>query len=264
MHNILNEKVEKVKILNRYIHELPFIISIPHSGLYITKEMKSKLRKNVILANVDWYLPELYSFLEKLGFTVIINNISRYVIDCNRNPTKIGCNKYTESLIYTKTTFNKEMYREAPSKLEINYRVSNFYETYHKILKREILEKLKYHDKVYLIDLHSFGKQIKKDIILGNSNGKTMNKELFHYITKLFIDNGFSVGINNPFSGGYITKYYGDKNKRCESLQIELSYKSYIDKRLFHEEELPYVNKKIMQSCKKRLESIFNEIRNIK
>lgn len=50
MHKILNEKIEKVKILNGNIHKLPFIISIPHSGLYLTNNMNSKLKENVILS----------------------------------------------------------------------------------------------------------------------------------------------------------------------------------------------------------------------
>ncbi len=29
--------------------------------------------ENVILTNIDWYLPQLYEFLGDMGFTVIIN-----------------------------------------------------------------------------------------------------------------------------------------------------------------------------------------------
>ena len=225
--------------------------------------MNNKLKENVILANMDWYLPELYSFLEELGFTVVINNISRYVIDSNRNIEKLNYEKYTESLIYKKTTFNKEIYNKPLAQVEIDYRIDNFYKPYHETLKKEIKKKLTHFNKVYLIDLHSFGKQIGKDIVLGNNNGKTMNKELFYKIYKLFTNNGFQVAINNPYSGGYIIKHYGNKSQQCESLQIEISYSSYIDKRLFYEEELPKINNEIMQYCKKRLKNIFNEIKNI-
>lgn len=115
-----------------------------------------------------------------------------------------------------------------------------------------------------MLDLHSFGKEVGADIILGNNNGKTMNENLMYYINELFVKNDFSVVTNNPFRGGNITKHYGDKNGSCESLQIELSYNSYIDKRNIFEEELPNIDKEVMQNCKKRLKTTFAEIRKIK
>lgn len=58
----------------------------------------------------------------------------------------------------------------------------------------------------------------------------------------------FVDAVNNPYKGGYITKHYGDKNKQCESLQIEISYQSYIDKRVFDEEEYPTINNNVMNT----------------
>lgn len=263
MHKILDKKTKTLNVINNNVNKLPFVISIPHSGLYLTSEMNNKLKKDAILANMDWYLPELYSFLEELGFTVVINNISRYVIDPNRDINSINSENYTKSLIYKKTTFGKEMYKDILLQEETDSRINNFYKKYHETLERIISEKLTHFNKIYLIDLHSFGKQIKKDVVLGNDNGRTMNEQLFQHIQKLFIANGFDVAINNPFSGGYITKHYGDKNQRCESLQIELSYYSYIDKRTFYEEELPSINTDIMKNCQERLKKIFSEISKI-
>ena len=117
---------------------------------------------------------------------------------------------------------------------------------------------------IYIIDLHSFGKNIGADIVLGNDNGRTMREEVFSNITNLFTDNGFRVAVNNPYKGGYITKHYGDKNKQCESLQIEISYQSYIDKRVFNEEEYPNINNNVMNTCQKKLRKIFCDISKIR
>lgn len=259
LRKLLDNNTEIIKVINENVNKLPFVISIPHSGLYITKEMNKKLN-NVILANMDWYLPELFEFLEKLGFTMVINNISRYVIDPNRDINITNNESYTKSLIYKKTTFDREMYKIPLNKKEIEDRIKRFYENYHNTLNRLIAEKLKWFNKVYLIDLHSFGKQIESDVVLGNDNGNTMNKELVQYINNLFVYNGFSVSVNNPFNGGYITKHYGKTHGKCESLQIELSYFSYIDKRKFYEEEFSYINKDVMNDCQLRLQKIFEKI----
>ena len=76
--------MDKIEIWNNSKNITPIIVSIPHSGTYIPQNMKNKLIDNVVLANMDWYLPDLYSFLKDLEITTIINNVSRYVIDPNR------------------------------------------------------------------------------------------------------------------------------------------------------------------------------------
>lgn len=50
MYKLLNRKIEPIKIINENIHNFPFVISIPHSGLYITKQMAINLKSDVILA----------------------------------------------------------------------------------------------------------------------------------------------------------------------------------------------------------------------
>lgn len=75
-----------VLVENERRNEIPAVISIPHSGEYITPQMQKALRKDVLLPNMDWYLKELYGFLSQLGYTVVANNMSRYVADPNRSP----------------------------------------------------------------------------------------------------------------------------------------------------------------------------------
>ena len=256
MRKIINRDIKSVIVINED-SKLPFVISIPHSGLYITKEMNDKLNDTIILSNSDWYLNDLYSFLEELGFTIIINNINRYVIDPNRELIMDSTDNYSSSLIYMKTTFFKDIYKVSPTEEDINNRINNYYKVYHNELQKQIDNKLKVFDKVYLIDLHSFGKDIDKDIVLGDNNHKTMEKKIFNIIKNCFIDNGFTISDNIPYKGGYITKKYGLCNSKCESIQIELSYKKYIDNREFNEEELPQVNKYLMEETKNKLRKVF-------
>lgn len=90
MIQLLNSKTKKIQTFNLTNNKLPFVISIPHSGIYISERMNSKLLDNVIFSSMDWYLPKLYSFLNELGFTTIINNVSRYEIDVNRDMKNKG------------------------------------------------------------------------------------------------------------------------------------------------------------------------------
>ena len=260
MRKILNDNIPKISIINENLHVHPFIFSIPHSGIYLTEQMATELHNDVILANTDWYLPECYSFLHDQGYTILINNVSRYVIDPNRSIEASEISDNHRPLIYTKTTFGKEMYSAALSREETSSRIREFYQTYHTALQRLITEKQKRFEKVYLIDLHSFGKEIDADVVLGNGNGSTMQRYTLHSFKNAFSDEGFRTALNDPYGGGFITKHYGAKDSPCESLQIELSYNAYICNRDFTEEECPSIDLFLMTNCQRKLRRVFARI----
>ena len=255
--------MQKIETFNLHKHDFPFVISIPHSGEYITPKMKSNLQDNVIFSNIDWYLPKFYYFLKEMGFTTIINRVSRYVIDVNRGlEQRDKENNYTKNLVYTKTTFGNEIYKSEISNSEIEDRINQFYIPYHQMINQAIQEKLKYFNKVYLIDLHSFGRDLRADIILGNGNGKTTNKAFLEQIEKMLNKEGFRVKNNELYSGGYITKYYGSKRGRCETLQMELWYGTYIEKRDFANEEFPNINEELFLETQQRIRNFFEALKN--
>lgn len=262
MNKILNENTERIKTINLSNNKFPIIITIPHSGVYLTKKMNDNLIDNIILPNMDWYLPELYMFLEEMNFTVIINNVSRYVIDPNRDINKENKNNdnYTKNYIYYKTTFGKEMYKIEPDSDEVKSRISEFYNPYHQLIEKAINDKLKHFDTVYLIDLHSFGKDISADIVLGNDNGKSTSNSFIQIVNCLLKTAGFKVKNNTPYSGGFITQYYGLKFPNCEALQIELWYQSYIAKKEFGEEEFPEINQKLFKEAQDKMKSFFEKL----
>ncbi len=263
MIKILNDKTDKIKTFNLTNHKLPFVISIPHSGIYISERMKNKLLDNVIFPSMDWYLPELYSFLEELGFTTIINNVSRYEIDPNRDAKNrnIG-DSFIHNLIYTKTTFGDDIYAKELEANNIDYRIDEFYIPYHQAINDALQEKLKYFDKVYLIDLHSFGKNLDVDFILGNNDGKTTSNEFIQRVEKLLTDEGYSFKENTPYRGGYITKHYGNEIQNCEALQIEIWYGAYINKENVKNEQFPRINEKIFKDAQERMKRFFKNFKN--
>lgn len=258
MVKILNENIDKIETINLNNHKLPVIISIPHSGIYLSKNMYDNLLDNIILPNMDWYLPQLYTFLKELDFTIIINNVSRYVIDPNRSISSEIKEQgtYIDNFVYTKTTFGKEMYKIKLNKEEIENRINEFYNPYHQTIQKAIDSKLKHFNKVYLIDLHSFGRDVSADIVLGNDNGNTTSDSFLQIVNKLLLDEGFKVKNNKPYSGGYITKHYGNKSS-CEALQIELWYQTYINKRDFKEEELPDICQELFENAQHNMKNFF-------
>lgn len=251
--------MNNIEIWNEKNNKIPVIISIPHSGTHIPEIMKKKLISETTLSNMDWYLTELYSFLKDMGYTTIINNISRYVIDPNREIIDSQNESYTRNYIYTKTTFGQEIYKKSINKKEIEYRINEYYKPFHNAIEQEIKHKLNKFNKVYLLDLHSFGKELDNNIVLGNRNGETSSKEWTDLITTCLEKHEFKVGLNQPHSGGFITRKYAKNN--VETMQIEISYKKYIENRTFLNEEFPKIDRKLFSQTQQKLKETFEEIR---
>ena len=147
------------------------------------------------------------------------------------------------------------MYHAELEDKEINIRIEKYYNPYHQALQELINYKLSRFNKIYLIDLHCFGKDVAEDIVLGNKKGKTFNKEYTLVIKNTLESLNFKVRLNNPYSGGYIIRKYA--NNKVETLQLELSYKKYIDNRNFVNEEFPKINKKLFTETQKKLRNFF-------
>lgn len=252
------------EVYNKESSTYPLVISLPHSGQAIPEQVRRRMLPKVVLPNMDWFLPELYAFFIPMGVTVLKNNISRYVADPNRNPEITGNGKYSQTIVYQKTTWNRPMY-ETPLRLrEIAERIQNYYLPYHKALKELLEQKLERFGKAYLLDLHSFASfsdDVEENIVLSNNCFQTSSKGYFYLIKQQLQQSGFSVSENRPFKGGYITKYYGTVfGEKVESVQLELRYHQYIDDRYFGEEELCEWKEPVFASARERLSRAFQEI----
>lgn len=256
--NIEAVNIERPKILS------PVIASIPHGSSCITSEMKNSMIQNVLLTNNDWFLNDLYDFLYKLNITKISANYSRYVVDVNRNINKKHIEgDYTESLIYHKTTFSKNIYKNSLPNIVVENRIKEFYEPYHTCLLNEINNSLKEWNKVYLLDLHSFYAQSTADVVLGTCGGSTCSYEFFHSVYKAFVDEGFTVKVDEKgLKGGYIVSHYSSI-ENVEAIQIEIRYTTYIEDRYFGEEEVYHKDDILFNKTKERLERVLKNIMKI-
>src|SRR6476659_3852912 len=144
----------------RYRHGTSaLIVSMPHVGTFIPHGVGSALSDCAARRpDTDWHLPRLYDFLGELGATVIVANLSRYVIDVNRPPD--GANLYpgrdTPRLCPTDTFDQRPLYRdEGPGEEEIARRRDAVWSPYHRRLEREIDRVRAEHGIAVLWDAHS-------------------------------------------------------------------------------------------------------------
>lgn len=238
------------------------IASIPHGSSQITPELIKIMKPDIVLPNNDWFLNEFYSFLEKLNITTVSANYSRYVIDVNRNISlKNQGEDYTKSLVYQKTTFGREIYNIPLSEETIINRIDNIYIPYHNRLSEEINASLAIYRKSFLVDLHSFYIQSTKDVVLGTCHGMSCSSEFLEVVQNAFVEEGFTVSVDEKgLSGGHIISKYGSWNN-VEAIQIELRYTTYLENRMFGEEEVTSRNDELFTDAQIRLARVFQSIK---
>ncbi|MEL7350278.1 MAG: N-formylglutamate amidohydrolase [Cyanobacteria bacterium P01_A01_bin.116] len=223
--------------------ELPIVANLPHSGLQVPEHIAEHFTPEQLqsLPNSDWHLQELYQWLPALGVTMMQANYSRYVVDLNRALKPPFFGSFWSAVVPEQTAFKKAIYTRKPSPQAVRDRIDEYYTPYHQQLAALLNEKIAQFGRVYLLDLHSFMGLITDDVCLGNANGRTCSAQLMQIVDDSFARQGYQVVQNKVFTGGYITRHYGQHYgqhrsqplnsqplKQLEALQIELHYPLYL------------------------------------
>lgn len=237
---------------------LPIVANLPHSGLHVPEEVAAQFTPEHLrsLPHSDWHLQELYSFLPSIGITVLQANYSRYVIDLNRALKPPFFGSFWSAAVAETTAFKQPVYARKPSPEDVRSRINEYYTPYHQKLTQLLNEKIDQFGQVYLLDLHSFLGLIPDDVCLGNANGQTCTARFIDQVSESFTQQGYQAVQNKVFSGGYITRHYGQQ-PLVEALQIELRYPLYLSDDQIETEAIPTWQSEKFAQAKARLQRIF-------
>ena len=247
----------------------PVLLSIPHSGTLFPKEIKNQYVPELIGQpdDTDWYLDKLYDFASEMGITVIQAIYSRWVIDLNRNPGNTAL--YDDGRIITSlctlTDFlGNPIYRDhqyEPDKTEIERRKKTYFWPYHHKIHEQIQKIKDEFGQVLFWDAHSIRRNVKTirkesfpDLILGDNDVKTANKNLINIALNQLGASYFKINHNHPFKGGYLTRSIGNPTQNIHALQLEMSKDLYMS-----DNETKYDNKKA-ESVKKLLMTTIQQL----
>ncbi|WP_103865604.1 MULTISPECIES: N-formylglutamate amidohydrolase [Aquimarina] len=223
---------------------VPIIISVPHSGTKFPKEIKKHYKKRMRkhIDDTDWYVDRLYEFAPLLGITVIKANLSRWVIDLNRDPESVPL--YNDNRLITSNTpitdfYGNKIYKSddhEPDQEEIKRRLDTYYWPYYRQIEALIEERKKQFDHVLLWDAHSIRHKVSTiqkdpfpDMILGNNDQKTAHPQLITTALQGLQSGEFDIHHNTPFKGGHITRYFGKPTNNVHTLQLEMNKILYMD-----------------------------------
>src|ERR1700678_2584208 len=136
--------------------DAPFIVSIPHAGTELLGFEPAFVNPWLARKDADWWLDALYDFVEPLGATLVRTQLSRSIIDVNRDPS--GASLYpgqaTTELCPTTTFDGEPLYHPGcePTAAEVASRRSAWFEPYHAALTAEIARLRATHPRVVLYD----------------------------------------------------------------------------------------------------------------
>jgi N-formylglutamate deformylase len=217
--------------------KLPFVLSLPHCSNRIPAELRGDLALNEVETeeSTDVGTAEIFGTLPAAA--VLWASWSRLAVDLNRNPAQRDRKGIVALIDYG----GRKVFRpdSLPNEEEVERRIQAYYWPYHHRLR----EALEIPAVRVLFDCHSLygvgpeeapDRGLKrKDITLSNNGDTdgcplpslgriTCATETLQVMKRAFEESGFSVSINRPYSGGYITTHYGHTRAGHGMLAVQI------------------------------------------
>jgi N-formylglutamate deformylase len=219
----------------------PLLLSIPHMGTHVPPAIAQRLTDEARrVPDTDWHLDRLYAFARELGASVLQATHSRYVVDLNRPPDNASLypGQATTSLCPTETFDGTPVYRagQGVGDAGMAQRRDTWWRPYHEQLRSELERIRAQHGVALLWDAHSIRSVLPRffegrlsDLNLGTAKGASCAPELEQRMHDLArAATGYSCVLNGRYTGGYITRHYGEPARGIHAVQLEMTQCSYM------------------------------------
>lgn len=234
----------------------PVLVSVPHAGTRVPPEVEPLLLADdaILRGDADLYVDRLYEGVVALGATLLRASISRFVIDLNRAPTDVdreavpdhpsaSASDARRGLIWRISTGGRLLLKRTLTLAELQHRIDQYYEPYHAVMRNELAGLREEFGFVILVDGHSMpsvgradhadsGRR-RADVVPGVQGGQSCHASVLGAAVEHFTERGFTVEVDKPYRGGYITRHYGHPQHNVHAIQIEVSRDLYMDEQSF-------------------------------
>ncbi|MBT3835035.1 N-formylglutamate amidohydrolase [Candidatus Peribacteria bacterium] len=217
----------------------PIILSLPHYSFSIPEELKENvlLSEEELFPYSDLYTDRIYKIPD--AYTVKSEGVSRVLLDVNRAPDDIS-KEYEggkDGVMVHKTWNGEQIYKIEPTEKQFESLIKKYHDPFHAEIDAYMA------DARFLIDCHSYtpvgppGKpdegKPRKDINLGNVNWTSCTREHTVFFRDFFERHGYSVSINDPYSGRYILGRHCHRKRiphfLVPGIQIEVNHGLYTE-----------------------------------
>lgn len=258
----------KLKIFEEYNCKdilYPLVLSSPHSGQTFPQEFLNTVSMNLddLRSNEDSFVDELILPASNKGIPLISMNISRAFVDVNRDKIEIDPNMYYNypnntdiqngircrvglGVIHRINAKRENIYDGLLNYFEVQNRILNVYDVYHKRLQQLIDKALKKFGFCFLLDCHSMPSKICSimqeskpiDFCLGTLFEQSCPSQISDFMKNSLEKHDYKVVSNCPYSGAFITFNYCQPRKNIYTMQIEMNRQIYMDENVHKKNKL--------------------------
>lgn len=236
----------------------PLVVSVPHAGQEFPQEFlhATALSKSQLRQNEDLFVNEMVAALAEEGIPVLTMQIGRAFIDANRDKIEVDAKMFYNypadqiaiennrcrfglGLIHRIDAENHPIYNGLLSYQEVQARIKNVYDVYHKRLQQLINKCVKKFGYCMVLDCHSMPSKIcsiipdspQIDFCLGDLFSQSCPPQFTVFLQQELQDKGYMVTTNVPYSGAFITFNYCQPRKKIYTMQLEINREIYADEK---------------------------------
>jgi N-formylglutamate deformylase len=224
------------------------VFASPHSGDVYPQTFRtaSTLSAAQLRRNEDMFVDRLVAGAVAAGAPLLRARFPRCYVDVNRAPDELPqawCDTPIKEtaraqagigVVPTHIGERAPIYKRLPRRADAKARLESLYHPNHDALSGLIADAQAHFGQALLIDCHSMpgfapmGSR-RPDIVLGDRFGQSCHAETLSNIRHILQSEGFSVAVNYPYAGGYVTQNYGRPDKGVETVQIEINRDLYLN-----------------------------------
>ncbi len=229
--------------------KLPVLISVPHGGDKTPTEISEQvcLSPKDLLADSDAFTREIYGISESVA-AFVDTPCARAFIDLNRDTNDLPPTN-PDGVVKTATCHGKAIYTPGNelSPKNIALLLDKYYRPYHHKIRQILVEQPEIQLALDCHSMEAIGPAISPDrgqkrpsICLGTNQGQSCSLNTAEKLARCFQIafelNPTEITIDMPFSGGFITRTYG--NQSTPWVQIEMSRNLYLAEPWFDKSQL--------------------------
>lgn len=216
----------------------PLVITVPHAGTSLAGLDDQFVSPWLARLDTDWWIPDLYDFARDYGASLITTDISRSVIDMNRDPS--GASLYpgqaTTDLCPTTSFDGAPLYHANAPAIDSEARKALVHTPYHAAITAELARVKAQHGIAILYDAHSIRSHVPRlfdgelpQFNIGTNGTTSCDPALEQAVADICKSSGHSHIVNGRFRGGWTTRHYGRPDQGIHAIQMELAQRGYMD-----------------------------------